>query len=226
MFYYIIILYRVHSKLLLLTSVHFYFTCSHRLTYFTSLVRQTSQYGKLAFTYGRLVLLHLSRLALDICLRTVDSHILLHLFVRHLFTIWQTRIYLWQTRFTSLGQTRIRHLYTYGRLFCSLLVLAYFTSLGQTLIRHLFTIWQFALHTCSHIFYFTWVDSDLTSVHNMVDLLLFTLVLAYFTSLGQTLIRHLFTISVQYGIRHLLCPECRQVAFLVSSLQVLIGLTP
>ena len=188
------------------TSVHnmvdsFYFTWvdSHqtsvytqqtRIFYFTCSLDICSQYGR-AFC-SLLVLAYFTSLGQtrirdmftiwQTC--TVDSHILLHFFVRHLFTIWQTL-------FTSLGQTRIRHLFTHCRLHI----------LHHLFIRHLFTIWQthftygrlvllhlgrLALDICSqnmvdtfalyllsyillHSFYFTWVDLHQISVHNMVD---------------------------------------------------------
>ena len=164
-----------------------------RLAYFTSLVRQTSVHNMVDSFY----------------FTWVDSH--------------QTSVYTQQTRIFYFTCS-LDICSQYGRAFCSLLVLAYFTSLGQTRIRDMFTIWQTctyftsllrqtSVHNMVDSFYFTWVDSNQTSVyalqtahftslvhqtsvHNMVDS--FYLWQTRFTSLGQTRIRHLFT---KYG-RH------------------------
>ena len=165
-----------HSRLAYFTSLvirHLFTVDSHsRLAYFTSLVNQTSFYNMVDL-HSRLT--YFTSLVRQTSVHNmVDSHLLM---VDSFYFTWvdwhQTRPFCSSHLFSHillhLGRLALDICSQYGRLFCSLLVLAYFTSLGQTLIRHLFTI------------------------------------------------------SVQYGIRHLLCPECRQVAFLVSSLQVLIG---
>ena len=151
-----------------------------RLAYFTSLVHQTSVHiMQTRFTSGRPVLLHLGRLTLDICSQygrlayftcslDICSHY--HLFVRHLFTLCRLVLHFWQTRFTSLGQTRVRHQFTIWQ---TLLLFTWVDSHKIRHLLHLFTIWQ------TLALYLT-VDSHKTSVNNMVD---------FFCSLlGQTCI--------------------------------------